>query len=71
MAVLRVAWALLALSHVTRSMYLPTEHSAAAGTRDVSSGSLHQLVGRQTTTCGASNPCEIGCCGNGGDVNNA
>jgi hypothetical protein len=71
MAVLRAAWALLAFSHVTRSMYLPTEHPAAAGAVDVSPSGFHQLVTRQTTTCGASNPCKVGCCGNGGDVNNA
>jgi len=32
------------------------------------------LMARQndgTTACGPSNPCKIGCCGNGGNANNA
>lgn len=74
MVVLRAAWALLALGHVALSMYLPTEYPAAAAAAaavDVSPGGFHQLIGRQTTTCGPSNPCSVGCCGNGGDKNNA
>jgi hypothetical protein len=72
MVVLRAAWALLALCHVTHSLYLPTEHPGAAlAAVDASPSGFRQLVSRQTTTCSSSNPCKVGCCGNGGDKNNA
>ncbi|KAL7929519.1 glycoside hydrolase superfamily [Trichoderma chlorosporum] len=69
---MRAPWAMLALGNVALASYLPTRYPTTVDrlTASFFRRAPDALIERQTTQCGPSNPCVIGCCGNGGDPNN-